>query len=339
MVTILPVFQISRRIASRTAAISLMASARMCPTPSSTFSFDSSPFFGIDEFLGRGRQIGESLVAGPDPERQRLEALFAGFRGLASLLGLERKIEILEPLGIIGRANRGGKIGRELALALDRLEDRLFPLGELAQPLHAKLDLADDHLVEVAGRFLAVSRDEGNRVPIVQEPDDALDLRAPNLQVLRDTTQVHLNRVAHVDSTRHLVRQERRRCVRPIQGIARNSHLNGKSLALLKVKRTQTLTHLKSSVTLEDRSRLVKRARFVHDRLSIVSDTPVKAMVRRAAAGTIDSYEGWVPSRNSSMAFVALANPQPYRIHKASLVKSFKSCGMIARARKWFARW
>ena len=192
------------------------------------------PFFGADEFLGRGREIGEGFVAGPDPERQGLEALLAGLGGLASLLGLEGKIKILEPLGIVGRANGGGQVGRELSLAVDRLEDRLFPLGQLAQPLHAKLDLADDHLVEVAGRFLAVSRDEGNGVPIVQEPNDALDLRAPNLQVLRDTTQVHLNRVAHVDSTRHLVRQERRRCVRPIQGIARNSHLNGKSLALLK---------------------------------------------------------------------------------------------------------
>ena len=92
-----------------------------------------------------------------------------------------------------------------------------------------------DHFVQVAGRFLAVARDEGNGVPIVQELNDALDLRAPNLQVLRDATQVHLNRVAHVDSTRHLVRQERRRRVRPIRGIARNSYLNGKSLALQKV--------------------------------------------------------------------------------------------------------
>ena len=193
------------------------------------------PFFRIDELLSRCGEIGESLVASPDPESQRFEALLAGLGGLRSLLGLEGKVKILESFGIVGRANGSGQVGRKLSLALDRLEDRLLTLSELTQPLDTKLDLADDHLVEVAGRFLAVSRDEGNGVRIVQKLNDALDLRAPNLQVLRDTTQVHLNRVTHVDSTQHLERQEQRRRVRPIRGIARNPYLNGTSLALLKV--------------------------------------------------------------------------------------------------------
>ena len=149
-------------------------------------------------------------ASGSRPFSRASEALLRFF-------GLNGKVQVLESLGIVGRTNGGGQIGGELPLGLDRLEDRLFSLGQLAQPLHAKLDLADHHLVQVAGRFLAVARDEGNGVPIVQELNDALDLRAPNLQVLRDATQVHLNRVAHVDSTRHLVRQERRRCVRPIE--------------------------------------------------------------------------------------------------------------------------
>ena len=141
--TILPVFQTTRRTASRTAAISLIASARMWPTPSSTFSTDVDALLGVDELLGRGGQVGQGLVAGPDPERQRLEALVAGLGRLGPLLGLERQVEVFEPLGIVGRADGGGQVGRELPLGLDRLEDRLFPLGQLAQPLHAELDLAD----------------------------------------------------------------------------------------------------------------------------------------------------------------------------------------------------
>ena len=72
-----------------------------------------------------------------------------------------------------------------------------------------------DDLVEVAGPLLAVARDEGDRVPLVQKLDDALHLHAPNLQVLRDTPQVDLNRDVHGDSTLHQVRRERRRCGRP----------------------------------------------------------------------------------------------------------------------------
>ena len=100
------------------------------------------------------------------------------------LLGLERQVKVFEPLGIVGGSDGDRQVGGQLPLSLDRLEDRLFPLGQLAKSLHAKLDLVDDHLVEIAGPFLAVARDEGNRVALVQKLDDALHLHAPNLQVL-----------------------------------------------------------------------------------------------------------------------------------------------------------
>ncbi len=125
-------------------------------------------------------------------------------------------------------ADGGGQVGGQLALGLDRLEDRLLPLGQLAQALHAELDLADHHLVQIAGPFLAVARDEGNRVPLVQKLDDALHLHAPNLQVLRDPPQVDLNRVVHGDSTLHQVRQERRRCGRPARESPETLTANGK---------------------------------------------------------------------------------------------------------------
>ena len=175
----------------------------MWPTPSSTFSGVSSPFSAFDELLGRGGQVGERLVAVPDPQGQRLEALVAGVGGLGPLLGLEREVEVFEPLGVVGRADGRGEVGVQLPLGLDRLEDRLLPLGQLAQPLDAKLDLADHNLVQIAGPFLAVAGDERNRVALVQQLDDALHLDAPNLQILRDSAQVDLNRVVHRDLTLH----------------------------------------------------------------------------------------------------------------------------------------
>ncbi len=95
---------------------------------------------GIDEFLRRRVQIGEGLVASPDPKRQGLEPFVAGLRGLAALLGFEWKVQILEPLGILGRPNGRRQVGRELALGLDRLEDRLFSLGQLSQSLRREAE-------------------------------------------------------------------------------------------------------------------------------------------------------------------------------------------------------
>ena len=192
------------------------------------------PFLGIDEFLGRGGEIGERLVASPDPERQRLEALFAGFGGFAALLGLERKVQVLESFGIVGRTNGGGQVGRQLPLAVDRLEDRLFSLGELAQPLHAELDLADHHLVQVAGGFLAVARDEGNGVPIVQEPERRSRLASAEFAgpARYDPGPPESGCPCRFDSAPG---ETRAAATCPTdRGIARNSYLNGKSLALLK---------------------------------------------------------------------------------------------------------
>ena len=80
---------------------------------------------------------------------------------------------------------------------LDRLEDGLLALGQLAEPADAELDLADRHLVQVAGPLLAVPGDERHRVALVEQLDDALHLNAPDLEVLRDPAQVDLNRTVH----------------------------------------------------------------------------------------------------------------------------------------------
>ena len=185
--TILPVFQTTLRTASRTVAISLIASARMWPTPSSTFSTVSTPFLGVDEFLGRGVR-GRSRVSSRFQIRRASGSspLSRASDALVRFFGLERQVEVFEPLGVVGRADAAARSRGQLPLGLDRLEDRLLPLRQLAEPLHAELDLADDHLVEVAGPFLAVARDERDGVALVQQLDDALHLHAPDLQILRD---------------------------------------------------------------------------------------------------------------------------------------------------------
>ena len=111
LVTTLPVFQTTLRTASRTMAISLIASARMWPTPSRTFSTVSTPFSALTNSCGGGVEVGQRLVAGPDPQGQRLQPSLAGIGGLGALLGLERQVEVFEPLGVVGRADGRGEVG------------------------------------------------------------------------------------------------------------------------------------------------------------------------------------------------------------------------------------
>ena len=155
------------------------------------------PLLGVDVLLGGGVQVGQGLVAVPDPQRQRLQPLVAGVGRLGLLLGLEGEVKVFEPLGVVGPPDRGGELLGELALGLDRLEDRFLALGQLAEPPDPDLDLVDGHLVQVPGPLLAVSGDERHRVALVEQLDDALHLHAPDLQVLRDPTQVDRNRGVH----------------------------------------------------------------------------------------------------------------------------------------------
>ena len=232
-----------------------MASARMWPTPSRTFSTDSIPFSALMNSECGGDQVDEGLVTRPDPKGQGFEPAVAGIGSLGAFLGLKREIKVFEPFGVVGRADGGRQVWGHLPLGLDRLQDGFFSLRQLAQSLHARLNLADHDLVEAAGPLLAVARDKGNRIPIVQKLDDALHLQAPNLQVLRDTPQVDLNRDVHGDSTLHQVRQERRRCSRQdgespetLTATRRQNTLLAESQA----ERTKALCRDTSLVTLED---------------------------------------------------------------------------------------
>ncbi len=152
---------------------------------------------GVDE-LGRGGvEVGEGLVAVPDPQGERFEPLFAGVAGLGLLLGLVGEIQVFEPLGVVGRLDGVAQIVGELALGLDGLEDGLLALGEVAEAADTRLDLPDRHLVQVAGPLFAIAGDERHRVALVEQLNDALDLDAADLQVLRDPSQVDGDRGFH----------------------------------------------------------------------------------------------------------------------------------------------
>jgi hypothetical protein len=90
----------------------------------------------VDEGRGLGlrvqRRIGEQLVG------QRLEAGLAGDHALGAALLLVRQVEVFQFLLGGRRVDRGGQLGRQLALLLDALEHRgaaVFQLAQVAQRL------------------------------------------------------------------------------------------------------------------------------------------------------------------------------------------------------------
>ena len=84
-------------------------------------------------------------------------------------------VEVLDALELCGRANLGLKLGRELALGVDEDDHVLFALLEIAQVGEAVAQRAERDVVHTARGFLAVARDEGNRVALIDEVDGGLN--------------------------------------------------------------------------------------------------------------------------------------------------------------------
>ena len=140
-------------------------------------------FLGVD-IRKRGRVRHQHRIA-QQRRGERLEAGFPRDLRLRPPLGLVGQVQIFEPrLGIRG-GDRPVQLGRELALLLDALADRGAPLVELAKVVQPFLERAELGVVESAGGFLPVARDERNGGPGVEERDGGLGLGRREWPVLR----------------------------------------------------------------------------------------------------------------------------------------------------------
>ncbi len=97
-------------------------------------------------------------------------------------LGLERKIEVFESLLAVGRLDAGPQGRRELLLLLDALQHRLAAFFQRAQVLQPLVQRAQLRIVEPAGGFLAVARDERHGGAAVNQCDGGRHLCRPDRQ-------------------------------------------------------------------------------------------------------------------------------------------------------------
>ncbi len=130
--------------------------------------------FRIDERFGERfrRQCG--IVA--QARRQRLQPRLAGDLRLGAALRLERQVKIFQPRLGVGGQQVGLQRIAELALFLDAGEDRGAAVLQFAQVAQALLQQAQLGIVEAAGDFLAVARDERHGGAAVEQVDGRLHL-------------------------------------------------------------------------------------------------------------------------------------------------------------------
>ncbi len=134
--------------------------------------------------LQRGRLVRDALlrvhvggglgvrVAGGVGQQQLGERFKAGLAGdlrLGAPLRLVREVDVLQPGLGVGRHDLRAELVGELALRLDRLQDRGAPLVQLAQVAQPLLHGAELRVVERSGRLLAVAGDERDGRPAVEQ--------------------------------------------------------------------------------------------------------------------------------------------------------------------------
>lgn len=128
--------------------------------------------------LGRGLHddhVGERLQAGLACLLRAGHALFA--------VGL---VEVLDTLELCGLANLLLELGREFALGADEQNDVLFALLKITQVGQALVERAQGDIVHAARGFLAVARDKGNGVSLVDELDGRLDVGGLKVELARE---------------------------------------------------------------------------------------------------------------------------------------------------------
>ena len=107
---------------------------------------------------------------------ERLQACLAGLLRAGHALFAVGLVKVLDALELRGLANLLLEFGREFALGVDKQNDVLFALLKIAQVGQALVERAQGDVVHAARGFLAVARDKGDGVALVDELDGRLDV-------------------------------------------------------------------------------------------------------------------------------------------------------------------
>ena len=133
-------------------------------------------------------RIGARLLR-PQVQRERLQAFLTGDGRLGAALGLVGQVEIFEFAFVERGLDAGFQLIGQLALLGDGGENRFAARRQIAEVTQFLFDVADLDLVQVAGGFLAIARNEGNGAALVEQFDYGYEAAHRHVQNLRDVDQ------------------------------------------------------------------------------------------------------------------------------------------------------
>ncbi len=110
----------------------------------------------------------------PQEKCERFQALVASDGGLGAAFGLVRQVKIFE-FGLFERGlNLRLQLRRQFTLFLYGRQHRFAAILQFAKVFQFLLDVADLDLVQIAGHFLAVTRNEGHGSASVEQFDNCI---------------------------------------------------------------------------------------------------------------------------------------------------------------------
>ncbi|MNX87683.1 hypothetical protein D3C86_1196150 [compost metagenome] len=115
---------------------------------------------------------------------ERSESPLLGDHGAGPALGAVGQVQVLEGRELVGALDLAPQFVAEHPLLCKRGEDRRAALFEGAQARKGLLQGAELALVEAAGRFFAVAREEGDGVALIEQGNGLLGLRAGEAELL-----------------------------------------------------------------------------------------------------------------------------------------------------------
>jgi len=126
-------------------------------------------FFGF--LFGAQRRVIHQRIG------QGFQTCFTRHLRLGAALGLIGQIQILQTLLGLRSGNVSGQLRRELALLFNALVNRAAASFQFAQIRQALIQQAQLRVVEIAGRFLAITGDKRHGRAFVQQLYGRSDLR------------------------------------------------------------------------------------------------------------------------------------------------------------------
>ena len=140
--------------------------------------------FGVEVLGGDRVRIAVRAVLRKHEQRERFQPRIACLGSAGGALLLEGLVEVLDALQHCCRLDLLLQLVGETALLFDGAQDLGLACFEVLEVCKSLVELAQGHIVDAARRLFAVAGDERDRIAVVDEADNGVDLGGRELELV-----------------------------------------------------------------------------------------------------------------------------------------------------------